>query len=104
MSSDIKSNVVRAIKIILGFLQSIGSVFWIYFNINLFYRYHFTDILFAFRLPDWVLALEIILCLINLNFGIKLILNVETVLRSFLILLLTLLIGILINNFYYLLH
>jgi len=52
-------------------------------------------------MPDWELALNIILGLINLNFGIKLILNAVSILRSFKILTLTVLAGFLIPFIFY---
>ena len=60
------------INAVLGLIQIILSVYWIYEMILLFYKYHYTDILFAFMYPNWVIFLNIILSILNIYFGIKL--------------------------------
>ena len=69
---------------------------------TLYYYYHFTDILFAFMYPDWVLYINIFLCLANIFYGIKLIRNKISIKKSYSLFGISLIIGILINNFYYL--
>ena len=58
------------------------SLFWIYSNVELYYKYHYTNILFAFRLPDWVLFVEILIGLTVIYFGIKLCKNKYTIERT----------------------
>ncbi len=89
-------------NVVLGLIQMILSVYWIYEMISLYYKYHYTDILFAFMYPDWVLFLNIFLCLINIFYGIKLIRNKISLKKSYGFFGISLVIGILINNFYYL--
>ena len=75
------------------------SVYWIYEMISLFYKYHYTDILFAFMYPNWVLILNVLLSLINLYFGIKLLLNESSIKRSYLTMFILIVTGGLINIF-----
>ncbi len=89
------------INAILGLIQIILSVYWIYEMILLYYKYHYTDILFAFMYPNWVLFLNIFICLINIFYGIKLIRNKISLKKSYGFFGISLVIGILINNFYY---
>ncbi len=89
-------------NVVLGLIQIVLSSYWIYEMISLYYKHHYTDILFVFMYPDWVLFLNIILSLINLYFGIKLILNKVSIKKSFSLLGTSIFIGIIINNFYYL--
>jgi hypothetical protein len=84
-------------NIVLGLIQMILSVYWIYEMISLFYKYHYTDILFAFMYPNWVLILNVLLSLINLYFGIKLLNGKIPIKRSYLTMLILIIIGGLIN-------
>lgn len=73
------------------------SVYWIYEMISLYYKYHYTDILFAFMYPNWVLFLNILLSIINLYFGIKLMNGKTSNKRSYLTMIILIIIGGLIN-------
>ena len=86
----------------LGLIQVIPSIFWIQHIISLYYYYNYTDILFAFMYPQWVLFLNIILCLLNIYFGIKLIRDKISIKKSYSIMGVLLTTGIIVNNFYYL--
>ena len=90
------------INVVLGLIQIVLSVYWIYEMILLYYQYHYTDILFAFMYPNWVLFMNILLCLVNLFLGLKLIKNKITLKKSYGVMVISILIGIIINNFYYL--
>jgi len=87
-------------NIILGIIQIVLSIYWIYHIALLFYYYHFTDILFAFMYPDWVLFINIILSLINLYYGIKLTMNKVSMKKSYSLMGASIFIGIIVNNFY----
>jgi len=82
---------------VLGLIQMVLSVYWIYEMISLYYKYHYTDILFAFMYPNWVLFLNILLSLMNLYFGIKLLNGKIPIKRSYLTMLTLIIIGGLIN-------
>lgn len=84
-------------NIVLGLIQMVLSVYWIYEMISLYYKYHYTDILFAFMDPNWVLILNVLLSLINLYFGIKLLNGKIPIKRSYLTMLILIIIGGLIN-------
>ncbi len=90
----------KSTNVVLSLIQIILSVYWIYEMISLYYKYHYTDILFAFMYPDWVLFLNIFLCLINIFQGIKLTRNKISLKKSYGFFGISLVIGILINNFY----
>ncbi|PZX43110.1 hypothetical protein LX97_00109 [Nonlabens dokdonensis] len=85
----------------LGSIQTTVSVFWSYHMIVLYYQYHFTNIAFAFMYPDWVLFVNILVCAINIYFGIKLIRKRESLSNNLLFLSITIAIGFITNNFYY---
>lgn len=86
---------------IIGLIIIVLSIFWMFQNVRLFYWYHYTDMLFAFMLPDWVLFMQIILASINLMIGYKLIIKKLTVKKGLLYFLLLFFIGVVINLFYY---
>ncbi|MDG1315262.1 MAG: hypothetical protein P8P29_07050 [Flavobacteriaceae bacterium] len=86
------------INAVLGLIQIILSVYWIYEMILLYYKYHYTDILFAFMYPDWVLVSNILLSIVNLYFGMKLLNKKTSIKRSYLTMLILITVGGLINN------
>jgi len=88
----------KNINIVLGLFQILLSVYWIYEMISLYYKYHYTDILFAFIYPDWVLICNILLSIVNLFFGIKLWNKKISIKRSYLTMLILITVGGLINN------
>ncbi|PKG52576.1 hypothetical protein CXF54_02010 [Olleya sp. 1-3] len=92
----------KNLNIVLGLIQMVLSAYWIYQMTLLYYKYHYTDILFAFMYPDWVLFANIFLSLVNLYYGIKLTMNKVTIKKSYILMGTSIVIGILINNFYYL--
>lgn len=85
-------------NIVLGLIQIVLSVYWIYEMITLYYKYHYTDILFAFMYANWILFLNILLSIINLYFGIKLMNGKISNKRSYLTMIALIIIGGLINN------
>ncbi len=89
----------RKINNVLGLIQIILSVVWIYQMIELYYKYHYTDILFAFMYPNWVIFSNVILSIINLYFGIKLMSGKTSNKRSYLTMFFLITIGGLINIF-----
>jgi len=88
----------KNIKIVLGLIQMILSIYWIYEMISLYYKYHYTNILFAFIYPDWVLFLNLLLSIINLYFGIKLMREKISNKQSYLTMIIIISIGGLINT------
>ena len=89
----------KKIKTVLGLIQILLSVYWIYQMVSLYYKYHYTDILFGFMYANWLLFLNIILSTINLYFGIKLMNGKISNQRSYLTMLALIIIGGLINIF-----
>ena len=87
----------KNIHILLGLIQMVLSVYWIYEMTSLYYKYHYTDILFAFMYPNWVLFLNVLLSLINLFFGIKLLNGKTPIKQSYLAMLILIITGGLIN-------
>jgi len=82
---------------VLGLIQIILSVYWIYEMILLYYKYHYTDILFAFMYPNWVIFLNIILSIVNIYFGIKLMNRKISNKRSYLTMVILIVFGGMIN-------
>ena len=64
----------------------------------IYYKYHYTDILFTFMYPDWVLVSNILLSIVNLYFGMKLLNKKTSIKRSYLTMLILITVGGLINN------
>jgi hypothetical protein len=60
------------INVVLGLIQILIAVYWIYEMILLYYRYYYADTLFAFMYPNRVIFLNIILSIVSIFFGIKL--------------------------------
>ncbi len=85
------------INTVLGLIQIILSVYWIYEMILLYYKYHYTDILFAFMYPNWVIFLNIILSIVNIYFGIKLMNRKISNKRSYLTMVILIIFGGMIN-------
>ena len=84
-------------NIVLGLIQIVLSAYWIYEMISLYYKYHYTDILFAFMYPNWVLFINVLFSIINIYFGIKLINGKVSSKRSYLTMMILVIIGGLIN-------
>ena len=95
---------MKIIKKIFGLIQILLSAFWIYQILDLYISYNTPGLLFAFRFPNWVLIEEVVLSIINILFGIGLILDKSTFKVSILVFISSIIIGYLVNNFYYLLH
>lgn len=74
---------------------------WIYHHLSLYYYYHYTDLLFAFRLQDWVIFSEVFLALINIYKSIKLFWSKITIKKALLYFGVSVLIGILIKINYW---
>jgi hypothetical protein len=49
--------------IILGSVFIALNIYWIFVIIQLWYNYHFSNLEFYFKYPDWVLLVNVILCL-----------------------------------------
>lgn len=92
----------KTVRISIGIIQIILSIYWIYHTVELYFLYQNPHILFAFRLPDWVLITEIILSILNIIFGINLIRNKINIKKSLGLFVLSIIIGYLIENLYYL--
>jgi hypothetical protein len=84
---------------VLGLIQIVLSVYWIYEMVLLYYKYHYTDILFAFMYPNWVLFSNVILSFVNLYFGIKLMTGKISEKQSYLTMFVLITIGGMINIF-----
>jgi len=85
---------MKKIYCVICILFGVG---WVYQNANLYYLYNYTELLFAFRLPSWVLYFESILGLLIIYFGIRLCKNKYTLKKTFLIILTLVVTGILIE-------
>ena len=66
MIKESKNRIARIIILIVNLIWT-GNWIW------LFYSYHFTDKLWLFMYPDWILVLNIIFGLIGISIGVSLI-------------------------------
>ncbi len=89
----------KNINILSGLVQTSLSLYWLYNIISLYIDYQNPNILFAFRYPNWVIFLNVLLSVINLYFGIKLLIGKISIKRSYLTMLILIIIGGLINIF-----
>ena len=60
---------------IIGAIFAIMNILWTIDTVCLFYKYHFTDIMFLFMYPDWVLIVNMIIGIIGLYMSIILFIN-----------------------------
>ncbi len=89
----------KNINILSGLVQTSLSLYWLYHIISLYIDYQNPNILFVFRYPNWVIFLNVLLSVINLYFGIKISIGKISIKRSYLTMLILVIIGGLINIF-----
>lgn len=90
----------RKVQPILGFVQLLLSEVWVFRMGWLYYQYHYTDLLFAFRYPDWLLFLNIGLGLLNTYLGYRVLTGRLAILRSYVLMLCLIVLGSLLNLSY----
>lgn len=84
-------------KTLLGGIQIFLSLYWIYDTISLYIDYQNPNIVFSFRYPNYVLFLNVLLSLMNIYFGIKLLIRQISIKLSYIIMLILITIGGLLN-------
>ncbi len=87
---------------VVGILIILLSLFWLYQNMNLYYLYHYTDVLFAFRYPNWVLFFQVFLGVFNIFIGFKIFLKTISFKKGLQYFIATLFLGIFVEQFHYL--
>ncbi|WP_460219308.1 hypothetical protein [Psychroserpens sp. MEBiC05023] len=60
-------------KKLIGLIIILINLFWSWFSLKLLYRYHFTDLLTTYPIPDWILIINSILAFIGIIIGFILI-------------------------------
>ena len=65
---------------IISILIIVLSLIWIYSNAELYY--HYTGLLYAFRLADWIIFIEILLAFLNIYMSIKLFIGALTIKKA----------------------
>lgn len=71
---------------IAGIIEILISGYWLMYNVSTFYNYQMhPEILWAFRIPDFILALNGLTGLIGVWFGIKLYTLRQSIIRSYLV-------------------
>ena len=101
-----KSGIDKMIKIIQsswlnGLILISLSLYEVWIYSMLFYMYHFTELLFAFRYPDWTLVLYIILGFLGVLNGLYVFLKKVKVRKGYSVLILLFLVIIVIDTFYW---
>ena len=89
----------KNIHILLSLIQTALSIYWLYHIISLYIDYQNPNISFFFMYPNWVLFLNVLLSIINLYFGIRLLNKKVSIKRSYLTMLILIIIGGMINTF-----
>ena len=92
----------KTYKVIFGVIQILLSLFWIFYLIELYNDYQNPALLYAFRLPNWVLLFELVLSLINIILGLNLVLKKINIKKSYGYFILIVFVSFLVENFYYL--
>lgn len=72
-SAKLKRVIKETKNKIIGIIILIVNVIWTGHWIWVFYGYHFTNILWFYMYPDWILILNMIIGLIGIAIGIQLI-------------------------------
>ena len=70
---------------LLGILIILINLFWVWFSLDLLYRYHFTEFNPTFYIPDWILIMNLLLAIIGIAIGLILIkkkINIKTALLT----------------------
>jgi hypothetical protein len=80
-------------NLVIGIIIIIINIYWGFLNVRLFYLYNFTEIVFAFTTPNWVLILNIISGIIGIIIGINVFRNKWSVKKGGLYAFLLILIG-----------
>ncbi|MBU3011108.1 hypothetical protein KO506_06820 [Polaribacter vadi] len=88
----------KNIHILLGLVQTSLSIYWLNQIINLYINYQNPNLSYLFVYPNWVLFSNILLSIINLYFGIKLTIGKISKKRSYLIMVILIIIGGIINT------
>lgn len=61
------------VNVIIGILLIILNICWIYFQLRLLYNYNFGNILYLYKIPEWILVLNTICGLIGVLLAVRLI-------------------------------
>lgn len=61
------------VDVIIGILLIILNICWIYFQLRLLYNYNFSDIVYLYKIPEWILVLNTICGLIGVLLAVRLI-------------------------------
>ena len=83
---------------VLGLILALLGIYWITKNIDIFYNYHFTNLLYNFMYPEWVLGVDIIIGIITFILGLKIIGRSMNILNAYVLFSILLLIVILLDN------
>ena len=87
-------------SLISGLVLILINAYWIYYNVHFYYLYHYTGILFLFKIPDWVLILNTTLGIVGIVIGISIIKQKLKARKGVIIDLALIISGILIENIY----
>ena len=55
---------------VIGIALMLINLCWVYYNFRLFYRYHYTSMLFLVKIPDQVLLLNLLLGICGVLIGL----------------------------------
>ncbi|KGK29184.1 hypothetical protein EL45_16685 [Cellulophaga sp. E6(2014)] len=85
-------------KKLIGLILILVNLFWIWFNLDLLYRYHFTEFYPTFYIPNWILIMNSIFAVIGFVIGFKLINKTISIKRALLTDFILILIGLIIQQ------
>ena len=85
-------------KKIIGILIILVNLFWIWFSLDLLYRYHFTEFNPTFYIPDWILTMNSLFAIFGIIIGFKVINRKLSIKRGLLIDITLIFIGLIIQQ------
>ena len=85
-------------NLVIGIIIIITNIYWSFLNTRLFYLYNFTEIVFAFTTPNWVLILNIVFGIIGIGIGVHVLRNKWSIKKGGLYAFLLILIGFLLDQ------
>jgi len=68
-------------KKIIGLIIILLNLFWIWFSLELLYRYHFTEFHPTFYIPNWILIMNSMFAIVGIVIGFKLV-NKKTSIKT----------------------
>src|SRR5690606_1794029 len=84
-------------KKLIGLIIIIINLVWVWFSLDLLFRYHFTEFHPTFYIPNWILIVNCIFAIVGIIIGFKLIIKKVSIKRALIVDFTLILIGLIIQ-------